>query len=600
MAVETSQLGFRKEVALKLLRAAEPAKVQALQQEARLVAALRHPNIVDVLAVEEIEGVWTVVMEYVDGGTLEELIDRVAAAGLQIPPGVVLSLVLDIARGLGRAHTATGDDGESVCVLHRDLKPANVLLDRHGAARLTDFGVAKVVGDAAATETGISKGTPAYTAPETWAGDREFAPPMDLFALGCIGFELVTLQRLFGGEAIANIFWEMVNRPPADEAAAVAATMPPLAPVVERLLARDPAARYQTAPEVEADLEALHGAIDPGADFASFLELLGEVERGERERPQGSPPPRVAASDGVAWTDLLARTGEIAQSRAEPGATPLPPPEPAAAPKRRRRKGGAGPTGKPKTSRQRTGRRAAPEPPPERSGVPRSLILGVLGATGLMVLAIVGLLLSRNYLPSEPPTPASVTAAVSVPAVADLQPDAPPDSTPAAAPPSERARTAPSPPPAAPDHRATPTLSPASEPPAPAPVDPPPEASTPAPAEPTPVPGAAADPTPALAATPATASTETPTKACLVTTSTPGRSTVWIDGRSQSRRALSAGSTLGARVEPGWKTIGMGTGERPTAFLDVELVLGKSATVHCDLGTNACTLLTGGFGPCSQ
>jgi hypothetical protein len=106
--------------------------------------------------------------------------------------------------------------------------------------------------------------------------------------------------------------------------------------------------------------------------------------------------------------------------------------------------------------------------------------------------------------------------------------------------------------------------------------------------------------TPAPSATPAAASTEVPTKACLVTTSQPPRASVWIDGTSQSRRALSSGSTLGARVSPGWVTVGMGSGDRPTAWLDVELVLGRASTVHCDLGTNYCTSSTGDFGPCRQ
>ena len=657
LAVEESDLGFRKEVALKLLRATDGDKVQALQQEARLVAALRHPNIVDVLAVEQIAGTWTVVMEYVDGGTLEGLIDRVVGAGLTLPASVVLDLGLDIARALDRAHNATDADGNPTCILHRDLKPANILVDVAGVAKLTDFGVAKVVGDAAATATGTAKGTPAYIAPESWAGGRDFAPTVDLFGLGCILYELVTLQRLFDGEAITVIFWQMVNRTPAEEVAPLQEALPGLVPIVEKLLAREPAERYQSAAEVEDDLVALRGQVGPSGHLSQFLKLLAGAEEGGAGEGRRKAP-KVPETGDIAWRELVARatgkempapspTAEIApgladtelmpgvpdvgesiagpgKNRSAAGSTGTSKPD---RPARRSRAGTDGTTrrsggvrrGKGKGSkglkstgidrrrRQDSGGKKARAPSRKKEAVdttgsfrvPRGVLLAILVATGIVGAALVGLILGRGSPTDSTEGPVASPAATEV-VVADAgaTPAASPTATvtPRRSPSPGHTRTpAPTPRPTA-EQQPTPTpveattepVEEATAEPTPEPPNPTPEEVTPEPAQPTPT------------ATPPVASGEAPDKACLVTTSTPARASVWIDGAPQSRRALSAGSSMGARVSPGWVTVGMGTGERPTAWLDVELVLGRSATVHCDLGTNFCTSSTGDFGACRQ
>ena len=660
LAVEVTDLGFRKEVALKLLRATDGDKVQALQQEARLVAALRHPNIVDVLAVEEIEGTWTVVMEYVDGGTLESLVERVTRAGLRLPASVVLDLGLDITRALERAHTAEGADGDPVCILHRDLKPANVLIDSAGVAKLTDFGVAKVVGEVAATATGTAKGTPAYIAPESWAGNRDFAPTVDLFGLGCILFELVTLRRLFDGEAITTIFWQMVNRSPAEEVEPVRQEMPGLAPILERLLAREPAERYQAAQDVEDDLVRLRDLVGPSGHLGQFLKLLDAADQGG-ENVGNRPTPNVPQTGDIAWRELVARaTGEVmapppigsdeaselanTDLLARPGSAPAEvasevaetdllsrPPAPTRetdAPSRQKAPASDGTADKTGTVRRRTTRRSKgqesaravrrrrptgdgkrPRAPvdhkEETSGgsfsVPRGLLVLVWSVTGVVALALVGLLVWRWSSPAD--TPETPVAGDGTAVVSTDEPLA--DLVPASTPPTSATRATPARQPR-PTSTERPTPRPANPTPTQAPT---PEAvATPGPSEETPLaaePATRSEPTPAevtpqASPTPRTASGSPPTKACLVTTSNPAKAGVWIDGAPQSRRALGNGSQLGARMSPGWATVGMGSGERPTAWLDVELVLGRSATVHCDLGTNACTSSTGDFGPCDR
>jgi serine/threonine-protein kinase len=640
LAIEESQLGFRKEVALKMLRATskEPEKVAALQQEARLVASLRHPNIVDVFSVEQIEETWTVVMEYVDGGTLEELIERMVRANLRMPASVVLDLGADIAHALDGAHTATGPDGESLCVLHRDIKPANVLIDSAGVAKLTDFGVAKVAGEAAATATGSAKGTPAYIAPESWRGDRDFKPTVDLFGLGCILFELATSQRLFDAESIAALFFQMANGKPAEEVAPLKEVFPEIAFIVEGLLQRDPAARYQAASDVVADLMDVRVKLDaPGGDLERFLELLARVEEGS-DAEASAVRRRALPTAELAWRDLEARAthsdlevelpseANREADGAEAAATSsVSPPEEeetrVTEPAEVRREERSPPAESSPRRRRRRGQRAR-QPTPRK--VPRVLLAVVWGMTGFASLALIVLLVVR-FAPglaspsgspagasTEPPPGAEPPAVAAVEAEAEARPselEAARTHDPVPSPPPVRDGT-----PSAGSSAADPT--PGREP-RPSPTPRPEELPPREPAEPSPTPAAEAtaalptttpepvrDPAPTPSPEPATTAptaTSIPlTKACLVTTSTPARVRVWVDGALQGRRTVARGSSLGAQAEPGWITVGMGTGERPTAYLDVELVLGRSVTVHCNLAVNDCTTSTGGFGPCAR
>ena len=151
--------GFSRQVALKLLKATDNDRMVAdLLREARLTALLAHPNTVDVLAVDRDGDQFFVAMEYIDGGTLRELTSRVKRAHLGFPLSFILDVGIDLARGLAHAHEATDADGEPLSILHRDLKPENILLDSTGRARLTDFGLAKVLGEATRTALGDIKG----------------------------------------------------------------------------------------------------------------------------------------------------------------------------------------------------------------------------------------------------------------------------------------------------------------------------------------------------------------------------------------------------------------------------------------------------------
>jgi serine/threonine protein kinase len=189
-------LDLSRPVALKVLDPVltrDPIWVARFRREARAVASLDHPRIVTVHEIGQAEGVLYIAMKLVEGGSLAERLKQ--AGGLPWPE--VVRLVEQIAEALDFAH-AQG-------VLHRDLKPANVLLDRRTGAVLTDFGFARLVADHSLSvsmsgASGGIVGTPAYIAPEIWEGETP-AVQTDVYALGCILYEVVTGQMLFTGHS---------------------------------------------------------------------------------------------------------------------------------------------------------------------------------------------------------------------------------------------------------------------------------------------------------------------------------------------------------------------------------------------------------------
>ena len=259
------QSGMERPVAVKLLRAdliGDPQLRRRFLREARAAARLSHPNIVCVHLVGETDaGVPYLVMEHLGGQTVEEVL---AAEGT-LAPGRAVALARQIASALAEAHGAG--------VVHRDLKPANVLLvERRGlgeVVKILDFGIAKVVdaitGDASRlTRQGTVFGTPHYIAPEQAQG-AAIDGRADLYSLGVLLYRMLSGGLPFDGSAVAVLLAHISRRPP--PLAEVAPGVDPrLAEIVDRCLAKDPAARWDSAEELLAALEALDDL--PGAGRA--------------------------------------------------------------------------------------------------------------------------------------------------------------------------------------------------------------------------------------------------------------------------------------------------------------------------------------------
>jgi predicted Ser/Thr protein kinase len=246
-------------VALKLLSpalAGDERQRERLKQEARAAAALTHPNIATVYALEQIDDHIAIASEYLDGESLRCQIDRGALA-----PGRTLETAIAIAHGLAAAHERG--------IVHRDLKPENVICTREGVLKIVDFGLAQFAGTArelvsmTLTESGMVAGTPPYMAPEQLLGQpTDFRT--DHFAFGVVLYELLTGQHPFGGKSlpstIARILAVDIEPPPPHSN-----LRGPLWDIVQRCLQKDAQRRY---PSTNALVEALEAAKSGRKDVA--------------------------------------------------------------------------------------------------------------------------------------------------------------------------------------------------------------------------------------------------------------------------------------------------------------------------------------------
>ena len=260
------EVRLRRKLVVKVLSPQLAAGVSAerFQREIELAASLQQANIVPLLAVGETDGLPYYTMPFVDGLSLRARLERNGA----LPSGEAISVLRDVARALAYAH----DHG----VVHRDIKPENILLSGD-AAVVTDFGIAKALSAAKTkapggtlTQVGTSIGTPAYMAPEQAAGDPDTDHRADLYALGCVAYEMLTGAAPFAGRPAHQLFAAHLTEAPAPLEKARTDVPRALAALVMRCLEKDPARRPQSA---RAVLEALDG-IGPGnttADGASVV-----------------------------------------------------------------------------------------------------------------------------------------------------------------------------------------------------------------------------------------------------------------------------------------------------------------------------------------
>lgn len=186
--------GFQRMVALKLLHrhlAEEPGFVAMLLDEARLAARLHHPNAVGIYDVRESALGYYLVMDFVDGFSMDEVLD--AARDDEERWRLGLRILLDGATGLDAAHRLQDDEGKPLSIVHRDVSPQNILVGRDGVGRITDFGVARAAERITSSRPGTIKGKPCYMAPEQ-AQATDLDARADVFALGIVLWEVLTGQ----------------------------------------------------------------------------------------------------------------------------------------------------------------------------------------------------------------------------------------------------------------------------------------------------------------------------------------------------------------------------------------------------------------------
>lgn len=227
---------------------------ERLLREARMAARLQDPHIMTVYDILHAGNEWVLVLELVEGHTLRELLLREE----DLPVGRVVYWLLQAARGLQAAHGAG--------VIHRDIKPENVMLQAGNRIKLMDFGVALANDTPRLTAVGQAMGTPAYIAPELLAGATP-SSQTDLFALGVMAYELLRGENPFVGGDVMQVLGRIHHLTPPPLAEVCTDVPSALSRVVERLMAKDPEARYTSAMELVLDLEALQIPLtfgDPG------------------------------------------------------------------------------------------------------------------------------------------------------------------------------------------------------------------------------------------------------------------------------------------------------------------------------------------------
>ena len=270
--------GFARTVAIKVVHAdvADEEHLLALIDEARVASWLRHPNVVQVLELDRHGDGLYMVMEYLDGWGLDRVLKKAVARGVKATPDAVAALGLQVCEALEYAHQARSDSGQPLDLVHRDIKPSNLMLDARGHVKVVDFGIAKATGLERRTATGVGKGTPAYMSPEQLYG-KPVSAASDLFALGCVLFEMATGRLLFEAEAFGPLIMRRQEGFAEADRADLQAACPSLAEAIGGALTQDPADRVQTA----ADLAAALRAASPGERRAPLVAWLTDVFDGD-------------------------------------------------------------------------------------------------------------------------------------------------------------------------------------------------------------------------------------------------------------------------------------------------------------------------------
>jgi len=305
-------------VAIKVLHPSmveEAEFVQRFQREAKNVARLRHPNIIQVFDYDNQGDTYYMVMEFLDGPTLKAALEEVHRRKEEMPLHVALRIVSDVGAALAYAH--------EMGVVHRDVKPANIMLDRSGRVILTDFGVAKMLTGTKVTVTGTVLGTPAYMSPEQGMGEPGDSRS-DIYSLGVVLYELATGRLPYDADTPLAVLLKHVHDP-----LPLPRTLNPGLPeeverIILRSLTKDPGDRYPTVQAMLGDIAALPPATVPAAQPGS-LNTRSLAARAPQSvaaapsrptpppsRPTGSLPRRTFWLGGGAVVAVLACLGLLA------------------------------------------------------------------------------------------------------------------------------------------------------------------------------------------------------------------------------------------------------------------------------------------------
>ncbi|MGQ0735869.1 MAG: protein kinase domain-containing protein [Acidobacteriota bacterium] len=273
-----SKLG--RDVAIKILPAAftsDPDRLARFEREARVLAALNHPNICAIHGVEEADDLRFLILELVEGESLAERLVVISTRG-ERSAGLPLAVALPLARQIAEALETAHDKG----IVHRDLKPANIKITRDGAAKVLDFGLAKVVeGDGSTANLtrvptltsdgrleGVILGTAAYMSPEQARG-RTLDKRTDIWAFGCVLYEMISGRAAFAGDTVSDTIAQILEREP-DWSALPPSTPPAIRRLLVRCLTKDQKQRLRDLGDARIEIDTLDRVLPGPAEAPAW------------------------------------------------------------------------------------------------------------------------------------------------------------------------------------------------------------------------------------------------------------------------------------------------------------------------------------------
>jgi serine/threonine-protein kinase len=320
--------GFEKSIVIKRIRphlTSLRSFVNMFLEEAKLAAQLSHPNIIQIYDLGKIDDSYFIAMEYVDGRDLAAIIPRCRRLEIPFPIEYALKIGSNVCEALHYAHSKADPFGSPLQIVHRDVSPENVRVAWSGAVKILDFGIAKAATKLHDTKSGQVKGKVSYMSPEQIKGDAVDARS-DLFSLGAVLYETMTGLKVVSGNSDLAVMQNMVEGkiyPPSyfrgDLPSEVEA-------ILMKALEKKPARRYQSASEMQLDIDAFlarHEFTPSNTHLANFLKQIFrddiEVERRKRRREADTrtpaAAPRAQGTQGAAGKALTIHLDDARQQR---------------------------------------------------------------------------------------------------------------------------------------------------------------------------------------------------------------------------------------------------------------------------------------------
>src|SRR2546423_11773208 len=276
--------------------------IEMFIDEAKLAAQLNHNNIIHIYDLGKIQNSYYIAMEYTDGYDLKNILRRAQERDQPIQVELALFIASKVAAALDYAHRKRDYNEQDMGLVHRDVSPQNVLISQEGDIKLCDFGIAKAASKASHTQAGALKGKLQYMSPEQ-AWGRHIDKRSDVFALATVLFEMLTARKLFAGDNELSILEQVREARVATPSELNDEVTPEIDKIVLKALQKEPANRYQSAGEMQRDIDAVLYTFKPtptSADLAIYMHRLGSSEA----LPARVEPPMVHEAEPAPANEL--------------------------------------------------------------------------------------------------------------------------------------------------------------------------------------------------------------------------------------------------------------------------------------------------------